>query len=298
MPDKKHENLGWAWGFLGVILFSVTLPATRVAVADFDPLLVGLARASVPAVLAGLVLLATRQRLPARGDIFRLLLASTGIVYGFPILMSVAMKDLPSAHGAVVTGIMPLATAAIGAIVSGDRPSWGFWLCGLAGSALVVIYAVGQGAGGLAWADLLLVIGILTAALGYAVGGQASKTLGSWQTICWIMVLALPLTLLLIPLINPSWPDHAPSWRAWGGIVYVVLISQFFSFFAWYRGTALGGITRVSQLLLLQPCLTLMFSALVAGETLGWREILFTLAIIGVVALSRRTKIHHAPSEA
>ena len=293
MHDKRRENMGWALGFGGVVLFSVTLPATRIAVADFDPVLVGLARALIPAILAGLVLAATRQRLPARADILRLLLASTGIVYGFPILMSVAMKDLPSAHGAVVTGIMPIATAAVGAMVSGDRPSLGFWLCGAAGSALVVAYALGQGASGLAWADLLLVIGILTAALGYAVGGQAARRLGSWQTICWIMVLALPITLMIIPVLNPGLPDHPPSPRAWAGLIYVVIVSQFLSFFAWYAGLALGGVTRVSQLLLLQPCLTLLFAALVAGEILGWTEILFTLAIIAVVALSRRTKIVH-----
>jgi drug/metabolite transporter (DMT)-like permease len=198
---------------------------------------------------------------------------------------------LPSAHGAVVTGIMPLATAAVGAVVSGDRPSLGFWLCGIAGSAAVIAYALIDGAGALAWADLLLVLGILTAALGYAVGGQAAKRLGGWQTICWIMVLALPLSIALVPVIDPTLPETAPSQDAWLGFLYVLFGSQFLSFFAWYRGLALGGVTRVSQLLLLQPCITLVFAAWLVGETLGWIEIGFTILIVAIVAIGRRMPI-------
>lgn len=211
MSTISRENQGLLLGLLGVTMLSVTLPATRLAVADFDPLLVGLARATIPAIPAAILLLLTRQSRPTGQEVIRLLIASIGIVFGFPILMTIAMKTLPSAHGAVVTGIMPLATAAVGAIVSGDRPSLGFWLCGIAGSAAVVVYALIDGAGTLAWADLLLVVAILTAALGYAVGGQAAKRLGGWQTICWIMVLALPLSGALVPIINPSLPQTPPS---------------------------------------------------------------------------------------
>jgi len=287
----SRENQGLLLGLLGVTMLSVTLPATRLAVADFDPLLVGLARATIPAIPAAILLLLTRQSRPTRQEVVRLLIASIGIVFGFPILMTIAMKTLPSAHGAVVTGIMPLATAAVGAIVSGDRPSLGFWLCGIAGSAAVVVYALIDGAGTLAWADLLLVVAILTAALGYAVGGQAAKRLGGWQTICWIMVLALPLSGALVPIINPSLPEPPPSNAAWFGFIYVLFGSQFLSFFAWYRGLALGGVTRVSQLLLLQPCITLVFASLLAGESLGWIEIGFTILIVAIVAIGRRMPI-------
>lgn len=291
MSTISRENQGLLLGLLGVTMLSVTLPATRLAVADFDPLLVGLARATIPAIPAAILLLLTRQARPTRQEVVRLLIASIGIVFGFPILMTIAMKTLPSAHGAVVTGIMPLATAAVGAIVSGDRPSLGFWLCGIAGSAAVVVYALIDGAGTLAWADLLLVVAILTAALGYAVGGQAAKRLGGWQTICWIMVLALPLSLALVPILDPALPQTPPSSAAWFGFIYVLFGSQFLSFFAWYRGLALGGVTRVSQLLLLQPCITLVFAAFLAGESLGWIEIGFTILIVAIVAIGRRMPI-------
>jgi drug/metabolite transporter (DMT)-like permease len=287
----SREHQGLLFGLLGVTMLSVTLPATRLAVAEFDPLLVGLARATIPALPAAILLLLTRQARPTRQEVVSLLVASIGIVFGFPILMTIAMKTLPSAHGAVVTGIMPLATAAVGAVVSGDRPSLGFWLCGVAGSASVIAYALIDGAGTLAWADLLLVVAILTAALGYAVGGQAAKRLGGWQTICWIMVLALPLSLALVPLLAPALPQTAPSNAAWFGFLYVLFGSQFLSFFAWYRGLALGGVTRVSQLLLLQPCITLVFAAWLAGETLGWLEIGFTILIVAIVAIGRRMPI-------
>ena len=291
MTAISRENQGLLLGLLGVTMLSVTLPATRLAVADFDPLLVGLARATIPAIPAAILLLITRQARPTRQEVVRLLIASIGIVFGFPILMTIAMKTLPSAHGAGVTGIMPLATAAVGAIVSGDRPSLGFWLCGIAGSAAVVVYALIDGAGTLAWADLLLVVAILTAALGYAVGGQAAKRLGGWQTICWIMVLALPLSGALVPILDPALPQAPPSNAAWFGFMYVLFGSQFLSFFAWYRGLALGGVTRVSQLLLLQPCITLVFAAWLAGESLGWIEIGFTILIVAIVAIGRRMPI-------
>lgn len=289
----SREHQGQLLGLLGVTMLSVTLPATRLAVAELDPLLVGLARTIVPAVPAALLLLLTRQARPTRQEVGRLLIASIGIVYGFPILMTVAMKTLPSAHGAVVTGIMPLATAAVGAGVSGDRPSLGFWLCGIAGSAAVVAYALIDGAGALAWADLILVVAILTAALGYAVGGQAAKRLGGWQTICWIMVLALPLSIAIVPVLQPQLPQAEISRSAWFGLLYVLFGSQFLSFFAWYRGLALGGVTRVSQLLLLQPCITLIFAAALAGEALGWLEIGFTLLIVAIVAIGRRMPVRH-----
>jgi drug/metabolite transporter (DMT)-like permease len=290
---QRQETLGLMFGLLGVTMLSVTLPATRLAVAEFDPVFVGLCRALLPAIPAALLLFLTRQRRPTRREAAALLLASTGIVYGFPILMSLAMKTLPAAHGAVVTGIMPLATAAVGAAVSGDRPSHGFWLCGALGSLAVVVYALIDGAGDIAWADLVLLAAIATAALGYAVGGQIAKRLGGWQTICWIMVLALPISVALAFVLNPPLPASSPQTSAWLGLIYVVIGSQFLSFFAWYRGLALGGITRVSQLLLLQPCLTLAFAALLAGERLGWREIGFTGLIVAVVALSRRMPIRH-----
>ena len=271
MDAISRENQGLLLGLLGVTMLSVTLPATRLAVAEFDPLLVGLARATIPAIPAGILLLLTRQKRPTRKEIGRLLIASIGIVFGFPILMTIAMKTLPSAHGAVVTGIMPLATAA------------------------VVVYALIDGAGELAWADLLLIVAILTAALGYAVGGQAAKRLGGWQTICWIMVLALPLSAALVPIIDPAIPETSPSQQAWFGFLYVLFGSQFLSFFAWYRGLALGGVTRVSQLLLLQPCITLVFAALIAGESLGWIEIGFTILIVAIVAIGRRMPIRPGP---
>ena len=296
MTALSRENQGLLLGLLGVTMLSVTLPATRLAVAELDPLLVGLARAVIPAIPAGILLLILRQPRPTRAEIGSLLIASTGIVFGFPILMTMAMETLPSAHGAVVIGIMPLATAAVGAIVSGDRPSAGFWLCGIAGSAAVVIYALIDGAGELAWADLLLVVAILTASLGYAVGGQAAKRLGGWQTICWIMVLALPLSAALVPVIGPELPTGPVSNDAWFGLLYVVFGSQFLSFFAWYRGLALGGVTRVSQLLLLQPCITLVFAAWIAGEVLGWLEIGFTVLIVAIVAVGRRMPIRPGPA--
>ena len=278
-------------GLLGVVMFGLTLPATRLAVADFDPLFVTAGRSLVAAALASLVLLWARPRPPQRRDWPRLAAFAVFSIIGFPLLMAIAMQYAPAAHGAVVLAVLPLLTAMAGAVVAGERPSLGFWGCGVAGTASVLVYSLLSGgpSGDLHWADLLLAASAASAAMAYALGGEMAQRIGGWEVISWALVFSAPVMLVLVLLSGPiNWAASAP---AWAGFLYVSVFSMFLAFFAWNKGLALGGIARVGQLQLLQPFIALVGAAALLGEAVGWLEIGFAALVVGIVALGWRMRI-------
>jgi len=296
---------GMLLGFIGVAIFSQTLPFTRMAVAELDATFVALARAVIAAVLA-VALLAARgamasERRPRGRQWLRLAVTALGVVVGFPLFSSLAMREVPAGHGAIVIGLLPLATAVFAAWFGGERPSLAFWLSALAGSALVVAFAFWQGAGGLQHADWFLFLAVVLGALGYAEGGKLSRELGGLETISWALVVSLPL---LLPVVAWLAMAHAPeiaaaSPRAWLGMAYVSVFSMFIGFLFWYAGLAKGGVARVGQIQLLQPFLTLAGGALILAEPLDAATVAFAVAVIAVVALGRRAAVRNtAPASA
>lgn len=287
------ETRGMLLGLAGVAIFSLTLPFTRMAVGAFEPTFVALGRALVAALLASLWLLWKRAPLPSRAALPQLAMVSLGCVIGFPWLTSIAMRTLPASHGAVLVGVLPLATAMFSALRGHEKPSLGFWLMALLGSSLVAGFALFQSGGSLHPADLAVFGAVLLAALGYAEGGQLSKTLGGQQVISWALLLSVPVVLPVV--LWQSWGEwdamlHAGI-RAWTGFAYVSVFSMFIGFFFWYRGMALGGVARVGQVQLVQPFLSILGAALVLGETIEFSNILFALAVISVVAMGRKMQI-------
>lgn len=303
---------GLAWGFLGVLAFSFTLPFTRIAVGAFDPLLVGAGRAVVAAALATAVLAVTRTRPPARRLWPRIVVVAAGVVVGFPFLTSFALQTAPASHGAVVIGLLPAATAAVAVLRGRERPSRLFWVASLAGAAAVIVFTVlsggggpgsglgsglgSDGFGGLHLSDLLLLGAVLAAATGYAEGGLLAREIGSWQTICWALVAASPVMIVLSAVSLAAHPvDVAavPS-AAWLSFGYVAAISMFLGFFAWYRGLAIGPIASVSQMQLLQPVLSLAWAALLLGEPLTPLTLVGALAVVACAAFAVRARVRSA----
>jgi drug/metabolite transporter (DMT)-like permease len=287
---RKRELQGLAWGFIGVAIFSLTLPATRVAVVELDPVLVGLGRSLAASVLAALVLLITRQPLPRRDQILRMILTASGVVLGFPLITAYAMRYLPSAHGAIVIGLLPLATAAIVALSGRERPSRGFWFAAGFGALLVVAFALIEGGGTLHLADLALLLAVAVGALGYAEGARLTREMPGWVVISWVLVVSVPF---LLPPVLWSAAEHGinASVTAWLCFAYVSLFSQYLGFFPWYHGLALGGVARVSQVQLTQPFLTLIASALLLGEKVSMGMIIFAAAVVATVAIGRKMPI-------
>ncbi|RZI41336.1 DMT family transporter [Herbaspirillum sp. HC18] len=286
----SQENRGMWLGTIGVAIFSLTLPFTRMAVAELNPVLVALGRAVVAAGASAVLLWWLGAPRPTRAQLRALAVTALGVVVGFPVLSSIAMRYVPASHGAVVIGVLPLATAVFGALRFGERPSLGFWLSALAGSALVIAFAVWQGGGQLHAADLALFGAVVAAAMGYAEGGRLSQTMGGQQVISWALVLSMPLLLPVTAWLGWNYGMSA-SPKAWIGFGYVSLFSMFIGFFFWYKGLALGGIARVGQVQLLQPFLTLIGAALILGEALDARNFLFAIAVLAVVAIGRKAAI-------
>jgi drug/metabolite transporter (DMT)-like permease len=280
-------------GALGVAIFALTLPMTRLAVGpaadpQLPPLFVTAGRAAVAGLLSIAYLVMTGAPRPRRTQWSAFAVCASGTVVGFPLFLALALREVDAMHAAVVTGVLPLATAIAAAIHLRQRPSSGFWLCATAGCALVVGFAVHQGGGHLVAADALLLLAVASAAIGYVAGAQLSAQMRAEQVICWVLVLSLPLTL---PAMLVLWPSHGARASAWGGFAYVTLFSMWLGFFAWYRGLALGGTVRVSQVQLLQPFLALLAAVPLLGERLEPATVVFSLAVIATVFLGKRMPV-------
>ncbi len=292
LPRLGDDRKGLLLGLIAVALFSLTLPMTRLAVAELPAVFVALGRALVAACLAALWLWHCRAALPRREQWVPLALVAAGCVVGFPWLTSVAMRSLPASHGAVLVGILPLATAVFAVLRGKERPSPAFWLMALTGTALVVAFALRQGGGSFHLADWLMFAAVLLGALGYAEGGRLAQAMPGQQVICWALVLATPFVLPLV--LWQGWPQRAmlaqAGAQAWLGFAYISVFSMLIGFFFWYRGMALGGVARVGQTQLLQPFLTLLGAAVLLGEPLAIDSLLFAGAVIAVVAAGRKLK--------
>ncbi|CAK9887771.1 MULTISPECIES: DMT family transporter [Pseudomonas] len=291
---SSRENTGMVFGLLGVIIFSLTLPMTRIVVQELHPLLNGLGRALLAAIPAAALLLWRREKWPTWAQIKGLSLVALGVILGFPVFSAWAMQSVPASHGALVNGLQPLCVAVYAAWLSHERPSKAFWACAALGSALVLAYAMIMGAGQIQAGDLLMLAAIAVGGLGYAEGGRLAREMGGWQVICWALVLSAPL--LLGPVLYLALQHQGPvSGKAWWAFGYVTLFSQFIGFFAWYAGLAMGGIARVSQVQLLQIFFTIAFSALFFGEQVELITWVFAAGVIATVVLGRKTRVHPAP---
>lgn len=281
------KSNGWINGFIGMVIFAGSLPATRAAVADLDPVFLTCARATIAGLLGLALLMAFRQRRPAGQDIASLAIAAMGVVVGFPLLTALAVQHVSSAHSIVFLGLLPLCTATFAVLRGGERPRPAFWLFSLLGSAAVAGYALIGSAQGSLRGDIFMLAAVIVCGLGYAEGARLSRRLGGWQVICWALVLSLPL---MLPATYLTRPDSFANvgLPAWLGFGYVSVFSMLIGFIFWYRGLSQGGIAAVSQLQLFQPFIALGLAALLLHETVSWSMLLVTLAAIVCVAGAKR----------
>ena len=289
--NMKDETKGMLLGLFAVIGFGLTLPATKLVVPYLDPIFIGLGRAIFASLFAVIFLFVLRQPFPRKKQIYKLLVVALSVVVGFPVLSSWAMLYVPASHGGVVLGILPLATAITGVLIGNERPNIYFWLVSSIGAGLVILYSLIQGSGGIHIADVTLLGAVISAAIGYAVGANLAKELGGWQVICWALVFALPFIIIPAIYYAPKSLSNIPV-AGYIGFLYLALISQLFAFFVWYKGLALGGIARVSQIQLLQPFITLLVSALFLSEIIEIETIVFVLLVVSSVWLGKKIPIN------
>lgn len=283
----KQFGSGWGSGLLGVIIFSGSLPATRVAVGGFSPLFLTSARAVIAGCLAALALFVFRQRRPTQAEIARLAIVAGGVVLGFPLLTALALRQMTSAHSIVFIGLLPLATALFGVLRGGERPRAPFWIFSIVGALSVAGFALLQPGEGSGFGNALMLAAILVCGLGYAEGAVLTRRMGGWQVISWALLVALPAMALLSLATLPKTFDDVPT-VAWAGLFYVSVFSMLIGFVFWYRGLALGGIAGVGQLQLLQPFFGLALAGLLLGEPVAWSMIASTALVVACVAGARR----------
>lgn len=269
-----------------MIIFSGSLPATRLAVQDMDPLLLTFLRASIAGLLAIALLVGFRQKRPRLAQLVSLIIVSSGVVLGFPLLTALALQRITSAHSIVFIGLLPLMTALFGVLRGGERPRRAFWIFSLLGSLLVVGFALTQNAAASLSGDLLMLAAVIVCGLGYAEGAKLTRELGGWQVICWALVIALPLMLPASLLVQPASACHLGL--LWAALGYVSLFSMLIGFIFWYKGLAAGGIAAVGQLQLLQPFFGLGLSAALLHETVSPLMLAVTLGVVLCVVGSRK----------
>lgn len=287
---------GLWWGLVGVTAFSFTVPFTRVAVEGLSPLFIGCARAVIAALLAGIALWLTRQRMPTKRQWSRLVIVAGGVVVGFPLLTSFALTTAPASHGAVVIGLLPAATAVMAVIRGKEHPPASFWVFAVLGAAAAVTFAsLGNGGlGQLHWSDVLLFGAVIAAAVGYAEGGLLAREIGSWQTVSWALVLASPLMIVCTAIsVTQQQPIGTPV--EWLAFAYLAVVSMFLGFFAWYRGLAIGPMAQVSQVQLIQPVMSIFWAAIILREAITLPTMLGGIAVIACAGLAVRTRLIRKP---
>ncbi|KRQ17693.1 DMT family transporter [Bradyrhizobium manausense] len=283
----QSAGSGWGNGLLGVIIFSGSLPATRVAVGGFSALFLTSSRAIIAALIGAAVLGLLRQAWPERKDLGSLAIVSIGVVVGFPLLTALALQHITSAHSIVFIGLLPLSTAIFAVLRGGERPRPLFWLFAILGSATVAGFALSNDGSASLTGDLLMVAAIVLCGLGYAEGAALSRRIGGWQVISWALLLALPL---MLPVMIWTWPQawNGVGLPAWIGLAYVSIFSMFVGFIFWYRGLAIGGIARVGQLQQLQPLFGLALAGFLLHEPVAWSMIAATALVVVCVFFARR----------
>ncbi len=284
--DSKTN--GWLNGFIGMLIFSGSLPATRVAVMDFDPMFLTAARAGIAGVIALVVLVAFRVQRPSRTDANSFLIAAIGVVIGFPLLTALALQHVTAAHSIIYIALLPLVTALFGVLRGGERPRLAFWFFSALGSALVIGFVLHDGIESASIGDLYMFAAIIVCGMGYAEGAILSRKHGGWQVICWALVFSLPLMLILAYALKPDTYSNIGQ-PAWLGLAYVSLFSMFIGFIFWYRGLAQGGIGAVGQLQLLQPFFGLLLAALILNESVSLAMIGTSILVVLCVFAAKRT---------
>jgi len=293
LPIESRRREGLAWALLGVAMFSFSVPLTKEAVGGFDPFLTATGRAVIAGAMAAVLLAVHRSRLPRREELRPLVVTMLGAVFGWPILLALALERTTSAHVAVIAAFMPLTTALIAVLRTHERVSPQFWLAACAGTAALIAFALTRGGadGADLLADLLVVCATIASSWCYVEGASITRSMPGWEVISWVVVLALPLT---VPATAVLWwttkSSHDPGAGAWTSLVLLGVSSMYLGFFAWYRGLALAGIARGGQVQQLQALLTLLWSAILLGEHVGYGTVLAAFAVIAAVVWSQRSR--------
>jgi len=282
---------GFLLGVIAVVMFSGTVPATRIAVQTIDPVVVGVGRSVLGALIAIGYLIAVRAPWPARSQWPGILVIAAGAAVGFGWFSAEALKTVSASHGSVVIGILPMLTAVFGTLRTGARPRPLFWIATAAGTAVVVGYAASSSrSAAIGVGDAYLFAALACAAAAYAEGGRLARTMPGGQVIAWGLVAALPLSVPLTVVALRGSPFE-PSPASLTALIYMAIFSVFVGMVLWYRAMGIAGVPRTSSLQLAQPLLSVVWSWLLVGEPLRPQTIVAAVLVVACVAMAQRARI-------
>ncbi|MBM7630919.1 DMT family transporter [Geomicrobium sediminis] len=278
---------GWIYGFVGIIIFSGSLPATRVAVMELDPLFLTAIRAIIASLLAVAALLLFRSKLPRRTDLASLVIVAGGVVIGFPLLTALALEHNTAGQSIVFLGLLPLCTSIFAVIRGGERPNALFWFFSIIGSCIVSGYALLSNGDLSMLGNGYMLLAIIVCGLGYAEGAILSKRLGNWQVISWSLLISFPFMLVITLFLFPS-SMMTMQVETYVSLFYVSFFSMYIGFVFWYQGLAIGGIASVGQIQLLQPFFGLVIAVVLLQETIGLFLVIVNVAVVLCVVLAKK----------
>ncbi|MEK4629091.1 MAG: DMT family transporter [Solibacillus sp.] len=287
---ENNTSKGMLLGFIGIVCFSFTLPATSISVPYFGATIVGLGRTVIAAIIVSIIFIIKKESLPNKNHLKSLCIVAFGAVLAFPLLTTFAMKSLPVSHGAIELALLPLATAGFAMWRGGERPSKRYWFASIIGAVTVLVYAIYLGLGQIQKGDVALIAAVLILGLSYAEGGKLSKELGSWQVIAWAILIGAPFFIIPVGL-NISVDILQAPIEAWISLFYLAIVSQFLAYVAWYGGMSLGGIARVGQIQYIQPFIMITFSVLFLGESITWLTIILAIIVVICVIIGKNTPV-------
>lgn len=292
--DSRRVRVGLAWAFVAVALWSLSLPLTKAALGGFDVFVVAAGRGVVAGVLAVIVLCVLRRPFPKR-DLWRpLAWTAMGAVFGWPLLIALALQYTTSVHAAVITSVMPLVTAILAVAIGGERVRRSFWWASGLGTATLVVFALSRGGltGGGVGVDALLILAVFSSSWSYVFGAAAARRMPGWEVISWVSALSLPLTM---PITAVAWwttRNHfSPDVGEWSSLIMLGVTSAYVGFFAWYRGLALAGTAYGGQVQQLQSLMAIAWSAILLREAVTWEMVATTCIVIIAVVWAQRSRI-------
>ena len=294
MDAKVLRGLGLA--FVAVVLLSFTVPWTKVAIQGFDPLLTAMGRAVIASAVAIPLLLVNRVPFPPRHLWRPLAFTMVGAVFGWPILLAIALQSTTSAHAAVIAAFMPLSTAIFAVTFTHERVTRSFWIASGMGTLALVAFSLSRvgSESGSVLADLLVVAAVLLSSLCYVQGAMVTRQMPGWQVISWVVVFSLPVTLpASVVLWWTTKDDYVATPASWISLLLLGLSSMYFGFFAWYRGLSMAGVAYGGQVQQLQALLTLGWSAWFLGEPLSWMTVGTACIVIAAVAWAQWTRFRN-----
>ena len=294
-----NENKGFIFGFVGILIFSLTPPATKIALGPdnnaLTPEFITFGRSALAGIMSLIYLFFFKKKKPSVKYIFNILIVALSLSVGFPLFLSLGLIHSTSTHAAVILTLMPLMTAVFASFYFKQKASLGFWICAIIGCIVVIIYTLIHGKSNnqiieFSYSDILFFISVIAGATGYVFGAKLTKIMGSVDVISWALALAMPFHLALAVYYFPIKEIPIISWI---GFLYAALFSQWIGFFAWYKALDLGGAVRVSQIQLFMPFLTFFFSIILLGETLDFFTIFFSIITILLIYLSRKMSVRN-----